>query len=188
MLAAGPRGNAGAGAAARDRRQSDDLSPSLFRQAAVAPVPRAAAPRTRQLPAPWRFKWRLCPSTSDNYPRSQRPIPTREERLIDQAVATGCAADPTHAAPGTGSESVTALLGSIEDDLRALSGNDHLLLLQPRGAPCQLAPGAERRRAHHRVRLQRVGGGVAYLARLSPRGLAHQQPFTTTCQIEPAPR
>ena len=51
------------------------------------------------------------------------PSPTREERLIDQAMATLRQVDP-HAVLRDGEEGareVTALLGSIEDDLRALS-------------------------------------------------------------------
>ena len=51
------------------------------------------------------------------------PSPTREERLIDQAVATLRQVDPhtVHHAGEEGAREVTALLGSIEDDLRTLS-------------------------------------------------------------------
>ena len=52
-----------------------------------------------------------------------RPSPTREERLIDQAVATLLQVDPqtVHHPWDGGAREVTALLGSIEVDLRALS-------------------------------------------------------------------
>jgi uncharacterized circularly permuted ATP-grasp superfamily protein/uncharacterized alpha-E superfamily protein len=51
------------------------------------------------------------------------PSPTREERLIDQAVATLRQIDPhiVHRDADEGARKVRALLGSIEDDLRALS-------------------------------------------------------------------
>ena len=51
------------------------------------------------------------------------PSPTREERLIDQAVATLRQVDPhtVHHPGDEGAREVTALLGSIEEDLRALS-------------------------------------------------------------------
>jgi uncharacterized circularly permuted ATP-grasp superfamily protein/uncharacterized alpha-E superfamily protein len=51
------------------------------------------------------------------------PSPTREERLIDQAVATLRQVDPhtVHRDGEEGARAVTALLGSIDDDLRALS-------------------------------------------------------------------
>jgi len=53
----------------------------------------------------------------------QAPSPTREERVIDQAIATLRRVDPhiVHRDAGEGTREVTALLGSIEDDLRALS-------------------------------------------------------------------
>ena len=57
-------------------------------------------------------------------PRDPRaPSPTREERLIDQAVATLLQVDPqtVHHPRDGGAHEVTALLGSIEVDLRALS-------------------------------------------------------------------
>jgi hypothetical protein len=43
-----PLGQRGAGAAARDRRQLDDLPPSLFRAAAALARPGPAAPRRHQ--------------------------------------------------------------------------------------------------------------------------------------------
>jgi uncharacterized alpha-E superfamily protein len=51
------------------------------------------------------------------------PSPTREEQLIDQAVATLRQVDPhtVHRDGEEGARAVTALLGSIDDDLRALS-------------------------------------------------------------------
>jgi uncharacterized circularly permuted ATP-grasp superfamily protein/uncharacterized alpha-E superfamily protein len=51
------------------------------------------------------------------------PSPTREELLIDQAMATARQVDPhvVHHNADEGSREVTALLGSIEADLRALS-------------------------------------------------------------------
>jgi uncharacterized circularly permuted ATP-grasp superfamily protein/uncharacterized alpha-E superfamily protein len=51
------------------------------------------------------------------------PSPTREERLIDQAVATLRQVDPhtVHRAGEEGAREATALLGSIDDDLRTLS-------------------------------------------------------------------
>ena len=51
------------------------------------------------------------------------PSPTREERLIDQAVATLQRVDPhtVHRDGDEGAREVAALLGSIEDDLRAVS-------------------------------------------------------------------
>ena len=51
------------------------------------------------------------------------PSPTREERLIDQATAMLLQVDPrtVHRAGDPGSREVTALLSSIENDLRALS-------------------------------------------------------------------
>jgi uncharacterized alpha-E superfamily protein len=51
------------------------------------------------------------------------PAPTREERLIDQAVATLRQVDPhtVHRGGEEGARVVTGQLGSIEDDLRALS-------------------------------------------------------------------
>ena len=57
-------------------------------------------------------------------PRDPRaPSPTREERFIDQAVATLQHVDPdsVHEDVEGGARTVTALLGSIEDDLRSLS-------------------------------------------------------------------
>jgi uncharacterized alpha-E superfamily protein len=51
------------------------------------------------------------------------PSPTREERLIDHAVATLRQVEPqtVHRAGEEGAHEVTVLLSSIEDDLRALS-------------------------------------------------------------------
>jgi uncharacterized alpha-E superfamily protein len=53
----------------------------------------------------------------------EAPSPTREERLIDQAAATLRLVDPhtVHRDGEEGARALTALLGSIEDDLRALS-------------------------------------------------------------------
>jgi uncharacterized circularly permuted ATP-grasp superfamily protein/uncharacterized alpha-E superfamily protein len=53
----------------------------------------------------------------------EAPSPTREERLIDQAAATLRQVDPhtVHRDGEEGARALTALLGSIEDDLRALS-------------------------------------------------------------------
>jgi uncharacterized alpha-E superfamily protein len=54
---------------------------------------------------------------------AKAPSPTREERLIDQAIATLRRVDPhiVHRDVEEGPREVTMLLGSIEDDLRALS-------------------------------------------------------------------
>jgi uncharacterized circularly permuted ATP-grasp superfamily protein/uncharacterized alpha-E superfamily protein len=54
---------------------------------------------------------------------SNAPSPTREERLIDQAIATLRQVDPpaVHWGGDEGAREVTASLRSIEDDLRALS-------------------------------------------------------------------
>jgi uncharacterized alpha-E superfamily protein len=51
------------------------------------------------------------------------PSPTREERVIEQAIATLRRLDPhiIHRGADEGAREVTALLGSIENDLRALS-------------------------------------------------------------------
>ena len=53
----------------------------------------------------------------------EAPSPTREERLIDQAIATLLQVDPqtVHQHWDGGAREVTALLGSIEVELRALS-------------------------------------------------------------------
>jgi uncharacterized alpha-E superfamily protein len=51
------------------------------------------------------------------------PSPTREEKLIDQALATLRSVDPNtvHRSQEEGAREVAAQLGSVRDDLRALS-------------------------------------------------------------------
>ena len=88
---AGPSDNAMLGAAARDRRQLDDLPPPLFRAAAAVARARPAARWTTPIRARAGVSaGGRCRSTSTSAARSEAPSPTREERLIDHADRRRC--------------------------------------------------------------------------------------------------
>ena len=119
------------------------------------------------------------------------PSPTREERLIDQAVATLRQVDP-HTVHRDGDEGARRGDGAARLDRGRPArpvGDDHLLLLQSRGAPCQLTSSRCEYEVVHTTEYD-YSESVAvshHLARLSPRVLPHQQRLHHDLQIEPAP-
>ena len=117
----------------------------------------------------------------------EAPSPTREERLIAHAVEALRAADfDALSQPGAdvAFERLTALLDLLDEDLRGSVGHDHLLLLQSCRATCQLTPAGELPGgAHHALRLQRGGVGVASSgARHAARAAAPGVPARTSCR------
>ena len=120
------------------------------------------------------------------------PSPTREERLIDQAVATLRQVDPQRGPSSRGPTDARAADGAARLDRgrsAGLVGDDHLLLLQSRGAPCQLTPAPVQYEVVHTTEYD-YSESVAvshHLARLSPRALPHQECLHHDLQIEPAP-
>ena len=108
-------------------------------------------------------------------PRDPRaPSPTREERIDRPRRGDAARRRSRRAQSSRGVEvafdAVTELLGSIEDDLRGAVRDDHLFILQPCGAPCQLTPPVQYEVVHTTEYTYSEPVAVSHhLARLSPR-------------------